>query len=99
MLYVIYGIDKPDSAALRREARPAHLERLRQLQRAGRLVLAGPMPRIDAPSLEAGVSGSLIVAEFDNLDAAQQWVDCDAYVEAGVYERVEVRPFISVDPQ
>lgn len=99
MLYVIYGRDKPDSGPRRREARPAHLERLRELRRLGRLELVGPLPAIDAPSLEGGVVGSLIVAEFESLEAARQWADADPYVAAGVYESVEVNPFLSVDPQ
>lgn len=99
MLYVIYGIDKADAGPLRQASRAAHLERARQLQKQGRLILAGPMPAIDSPSLEAGVTGSLIVAEFDNLEAAKEWINADPYVTAGVYERLDVRPFLSVDPK
>ncbi|MDP3438469.1 MAG: YciI family protein, partial [Azonexus sp.] len=41
----------------------------------------------------AGFSGSLIVAEFASLLAAQTWADADPYVAAGVYARVTVKPF------
>lgn len=96
MLYMIFGQDAPNAAAARAAQRPAHLERLKALHAQGRIVLVGPLPAIDAPSLEAGVTGSLIVAEFETLDAARAWVEADPYNEAGVYASVEVRPFYQV---
>ncbi|KAA6184666.1 YciI family protein [Thiohalocapsa marina] len=99
MLYAIMPRDNPDSLAARRAARPEHLKRLQALQSEGRLVLAGPLPAIDAADPgEAGFSGSLIVAEFDDLDAAQAWADADPYRAAGVYQSVEVKPFLKVLP-
>ena len=83
----------------RRTARPAHLARLRALADAGRLLLAGPCPAIDAEDPgEAGFSGSLVVAEFASLEEARAWAAVDPYVDAGVYARVEVRPFRRVLP-
>ncbi|PTU65177.1 hypothetical protein DB032_09675 [Chromobacterium sp. Panama] len=100
MLYAIIGQDHEDSLPRRLEARPAHLTRLQALQDAGRLVLAGPCPAIDSASPgPAGFSGSLIVAEFESLDAAQAWADADPYVAAGVYADVSVKPFLKVFPQ
>ena len=99
MLYAIVGEDREDSLAARLAARPAHLERLQALQNAGRLILAGPYPAIDsADPGPAGFTGSLIVAEFASLDAAQAWADADPYVAAGVYARVTVKPFRKVFP-
>lgn len=98
MLYVIYALDAPDSAKKRAAARPAHLARLSILKNEGRLELVGPMPKVDAPSLDGGVSGSLIVAEFEDLAAAKAWAASDPYREAGVYATVDVRPFIKVTP-
>lgn len=99
MLYAIIGQDVEDSLERRKGARPAHLERLKQLQTQGRLALAGPFPMIDSPDPgPAGFSGSLIVAEFDSLDQAQQWADADPYVAAGVYSEVTVKPFKQVFP-
>jgi len=99
MLYLIEGRDVPDSLPARSQARPAHLARLTALRDAGRLVLAGPLPAIDAEDPgEAGYSGSLIVAEFATLDAARVWAEADPYVTAGVYAAVEVRPFRQVLP-
>ena len=99
MLYAILGEDRAGSLEQRLAARPAHLERLQALQGEGRLILAGPCPAIDSPDPgPAGFSGSLIVAEFASLAAAQAWADADPYVAAGVYEKVSVKPFKKVLP-
>jgi hypothetical protein len=99
MLYAIIATDVEDSLQQRLQARPAHLERLKALLEQGRLVLAGPHPAIDAEDPgEAGFSGSLIVAEFDSLDAARAWAEADPYIEAGVYADVVVKPFKKVLP-
>ena len=99
MLYAIVGQDVPDSLAARLAARPAHVERLKALQQQGRMVLAGPFPAIDSPDPgPAGFSGSLIVAEFASLEAAQAWAADDPYVAAGVYGSVSVKPFKQTMP-
>jgi len=99
MLYAIIGRDGPEALAKRRAARPAHLERLKALLADGRLVLAGPLPAIDAADPgPAGFVGSLIVAEFASLAAAQAWADADPYVTDGVYATVEVHPYVKVLP-
>jgi len=100
MLYAIVGEDVPNSLQQRLASRPAHLARLTDLEAAGRMVLGGPFPAIDsADPGPAGFSGSLIVAEFESLVAAQAWADADPYVAAGVYGRITVRPFKQVFPK
>ncbi len=100
MLYAIISEDVPDSLGKRLAVRPAHIDRLQQLQDAGHLLLAGPHPAIDSENPgEAGFTGSLIVAEFENLPDAQQWAAADPYIDAGVYARVTVKPFKKVFPQ
>lgn len=99
MWYAIEGHDGPDTLERRMQTRPAHLARLVALKDAGRLLLAGPCPAIDAEDPgPAGFSGSIVIAEFESLDAARAWADADPYVEAGVYARVDVRPFRKVLP-
>ena len=99
MLYAILGEDRDDSLELRKQNRPAHLERLNALQAEGRLILAGPFPAIDSEDPgPAGFSGSLIVAEFPSLKDAQIWADADPYRKAGVYQYVNVKPFRKVLP-
>lgn len=100
MLYAIIAEDTADSLSKRLQARPAHLARLQELQDQGRLVLAGPHPAIDAENPgEAGFSGSLVVAEFTDLQTARSWADADPYLAAGVYAGVTVKPFKQVFPQ
>ena len=99
MLYAIIATDVDGSLAQRLATRPRHLERLHALRDEGRLILAGPHPAIDSEDPgDAGFSGSLVVAEFDSLEAAQAWADTDPYVVAGVYARVTVKPFRKVLP-
>jgi uncharacterized protein YciI len=99
MLYAVISQDIANSSEKRASVRPAHVERLKDLKEEGRLVLAGPHPAIDSEEPgEAGFTGSLIVAEFDTLEAAQAWADSDPYIAAGVYEKVVVKPFKKVLP-
>jgi uncharacterized protein YciI len=99
MWYAIVGTDVPDSLQRRLSARPAHLDRLNRLRDEGRLLLAGPFPAIDAEDPgSAGFTGSLIIAEFEDLAAARAWADADPYMGAGVYADVDVRPFRRVAP-
>jgi len=99
MLYAIISEDVENSLQKRLAVRPAHLERLQLLQNEGRLILAGPHPQIDSEDPgPAGFSGSLVVAEFPNLESAQQWADADPYLLKGAYAKVTVKPFKKVFP-
>lgn len=99
MLYAIIASDVANSLEKRLGSRPAHLARLEQLKNEGRLILAGPHPAVDSNDPgPAGFSGSLIVAEFESLAAAQSWADADPYRAAGVYADVLVKPFKHVLP-
>jgi len=99
MWYSIYTTDFKNSLDKRLVNRPQHLKRLKLLRDEGRLLLAGPLPAID--SIDPGpngFSGSLIVAEFDSLIDAKKWADNDPFVQCGVYEKIEVKPFIKSLP-
>lgn len=99
MWYLIIGTDVANSLENRMAARPAHLARLQALADAERLKIAGPMPAIDSENPgAAGFTGSVIIASFENLQQAQTWALDDPYLEAGVYAKVEVRPFKLVLP-
>lgn len=99
MWYVITGKDAPDALAIRKRVRLAHLQRARELAEAGRMLVAGPCPAIDAPDPgPAGFSGSVIIADFPSLQAAQAWIEQDPYVTEGVFESHQVRPFVKVLP-
>lgn len=99
MLYVIIAEDDPDKSHLRTEHGSAHRKRLHALLDAGRLVIAGPFPKIDQDmSGASGYTGSLIVVEFDSIDEAEAWVADDPYVVHGIYRNVTVKPFKQVLP-
>lgn len=94
-LFAIIGHDVADSGDKRSKARADHLARLHELLVENRLVIAGPTPIEHGQSQ---MSGSLIVASFDDLHSAKAWAADDPYIIAGVYSRVDVRPFIQVLP-
>ncbi len=99
MFYAIMAEDKPGSLEQRLQARPEHLARLEQLKNAGHLLAAGPHPAIDSEDPgPAGFTGSLVIAQFSSLEAAQAWADEDPYIKAGVYARVTVKPYKKVLP-
>jgi uncharacterized protein YciI len=90
MLFIIIGHDGPNGARLRPAVRPAHLKNLRPLVDAGKVVIAGPF---------TDGSGSLIVADFDDEDAARAFAQNDPYTLEGIFELVEVKPFRKVFPE
>lgn len=99
MLYAISCRDVADSGSVRAAARPRHLAYVQALLRSGRLVFAGPYPAIDSPDPgPSGYSGSLIIAEFESLEAAEQWAADDPYRIDGVFAGVEVKPVIRTLP-
>ena len=97
MLYMIYSTDVENSLEARKSARPTHLARLQELDDQNRLFTAGPLPAVDSEDpAEAGFTGSLVVAEFDSLEAAREWAANDPYIAAGVYDNSVVKPFKKV---
>ena len=99
MLYAILCEDVDNSLPMRLQARPAHLARIQQLVDEGRLLVAGPHPALDTEDPgTAGFTGSLIIAEFESLEAATAWADSDPYVDGGVFRRVVVKPYKRVLP-
>ena len=97
MFYAVISQDVEESLERRLSMRTDHIARLQALQDEGRMLIAGPHPAIDSEDPgPAGFTGSLIVAEFESLEAAQEWADADPYITAGVYEKVIVKPFKKV---
>ena len=100
MIYAIIGEDIPNSLEKRMAARPAHLKRVEELIAAGKLLLGGAFPAIDSNDPgPAGMTGSLIVAEFSSLDEAKAWINADPYVTEGVFAKVTVKPYRKVFPK
>jgi len=99
MWYAVISVDVENSLPLRKVHRPAHLDRLKALNDEGRLLIAGPHPAIDSTEPDdAGFTGSLVVADFDSLELANQWADQDPYLLNGVYKQVIVKPYLKVLP-
>lgn len=99
MLYSIVAEDIDNSLQKRLLARPAHIQRLNELKEQGRLIIAGPNPIIDTNDpANAGFTGSIIIAEFKDLDSAKSWAAEDPYLIAGVYNSVVVKTFKKVLP-
>ena len=94
-LFVIIGHDVANSSAQRQATRAEHVARLQKLDSEQRLIIAGPTPI--EHGLEA-MSGSVIIANFDSLEAAQTWVNAEPYLRDGVYSHVDIRPFIHTLP-
>lgn len=90
--FMIVANDVDDSAPLRAKHRDAHRARIESMTREGRILTAGPLP-IDPADPDRGLSGSLIVAAFENLDAARAWAEADPFHAGGVYASVDVRPY------
>ena len=95
-LFIIIGHDVADSTAKRAEIRPAHLERLNTLDAQNRLVIAGPTPINHG---EPAMSGSVIIAHFDDIEQARAWADDEPYLHGGVYSHVDIKPFIQALPK
>ncbi len=94
MYYTILCEDTPGSLEKRRAVRPAHLQRLDELDKKGRLLTAGALLKSDSENLfEAGVHGSVIIAKFSDLEEAKAWAAADPFVTADIYARVTVFPY------
>lgn len=94
MLFAIVALDFPDSAPRRAQARADHLARAARLRTENRIHLAGPLKNPE----QTTVLGSLIVADFADLVAAQTWAQADPYVSARVWQQLTVYPFQQVLP-
>ncbi|WP_169569464.1 YciI family protein [Sneathiella limimaris] len=87
MLFIAYCIDKKDHLQVRMDNRPAHLEFLKA--KGDELKAAGPTTTEDG----SGMTGSLLIFEAESLEAAQEWAAQDPYGKAGLFERVDVKPW------
>lgn len=85
MLVAIICQDKPGALQTRLDNRAAHLEHLKG---SGLARQAGPF--LDA---EGAMCGSLVILEVGSLAEAEAWAANDPYALAGLFERVEIRPW------
>ncbi|MGE0644285.1 MAG: YciI family protein [Nitrospira sp.] len=90
MKFVVIGYDGPEGEAKRKIHRSAHLQNLESLDREGRVVLAGPL---------TDKAGSLLVLEFETQKEAEDFAHHDPYTVHGVFDRIEIHPFMQVFPK
>jgi len=89
--YAIFATDKPGMLASRERVRPAHRAYLRN---AG--AEHGVVVRLGGPTLDAQantMNGTLLVVEAEHIDDVERFVGGDPYMHAGIFERVEIRPW------
>ncbi len=86
-LFLIHAIDKPGALETRMANRPDHLEWAGQS--IDRIKMAGPLFTDDGETF----SGSVFVIEMATLADVKAWAANDPYAKAGLFQRVEIRPF------
>ncbi|WP_181705087.1 YciI family protein [Chthonobacter rhizosphaerae] len=87
MLFAVTCIDKPGHAGVRTENRAAHLDFLKA--NADAVKIAGPFTSDDGSAMV----GSLLVVEAADRAALDALLAADPYAAAGLFERVEIRPW------
>jgi uncharacterized protein YciI len=87
MLYLVVCTDKPESAQVRLDNRPDHIEFLKGS--SARLKVAGPTVTEDGE----GMTGSMLVIEATSQADAEGWAAQDPYAQAGLFESVTIRPW------
>lgn len=81
--------DGPDSAAARQASTPDHLRWVESMLE--QLALAGPLYTDDG----ARMVGSLYVFRTASSTQARAWLESDPYFAAGIWDRIEYRPFLA----
>ncbi len=87
--FILLCHDRKDSLELRKATRPAHLDYVAQSKTP--VLLAGPMLND-----QGDPEGSLLIISADGKEAAKTFADNDPYALAGLFERVEIRPYMIV---
>ena len=95
---VLTWTDHEDSLEKRWAIRPQHVERLQQLDDAGRLIAAGAHPK-DPNDPQAGFLGSTIIVEFDSREALDAWILDEPFLKHGIYASIEIKPFNKAFPK
>jgi uncharacterized protein YciI len=86
MLFAFLCKDKPDHLQVRLDNRPAHVEHLNALNAAGTLKFAGPFLGDDGKP-----TGSLVVVEAADKEAAEKLAAADPFAKAGLFESVDIK--------
>ena len=91
MLFMIQCFDKEGALEVRKATRPAHLA---YAASAGeRLKFGGPMLSDEDEKMPIG---SLLLLDAASETAAHLFAENDPYVKAGLFEKVTIKPLLSV---
>lgn len=88
MLFVLYCVDKPDSLDLRLANRDEHLKYAGDF--LDMIKLAGPMFLDDGETM----AGSMLIMEADTKAEIEAFSEGDPYRKAGLFQTVDIRPFV-----
>lgn len=89
MLFYIQSIVRPSTPELEKlieKHRPAHREYVRNF--ADNIVIRGPTINDDGIR-----ETNIMIAEFDNREAADAWVAEEPLTKIGVFDRIIIKPF------
>lgn len=87
MIFSILLMDRPGTAELRVQVRPEHRAYLAKLSE--RMAFAGPLTSEDG----SAVLGSLLVIDFPDRAAVDDWLKDEPFTKAGVYEEPVIHVF------
>ena len=88
MIFTLICKDRPGQLDLRLANRPAHVDYLTALDRAGKLKFAGPFLGPDGKPI-----GSLVAVEAEDRAEAEEIAAGDPYAKAGLFETAEILPW------
>ena len=88
--FVVWATDRAGMHAVRQGVREAHRARLRVgVPGSVKVLMGGP-----TTDETGAMNGSLLIVEARNIAAVHDFVVGDPYMQNGVYEAVEIRPWI-----
>jgi uncharacterized protein YciI len=90
MEFLVVARDGTDDEAIerRRRVRPMHLEAIAHRVEAGNILVGGAMLSEDGEMI-----GSMLLADFPDRAAVDEWLKVDPYVTGDVWREIEVHPF------
>ncbi len=90
MLWVVIAEDRAGAGNLRGDNRGAHIDWL--TASGDHVVRAGPFTTDDGSAM----TGSMLVVDFPDRSAVEEWAGCDPYAIAGLFESVTIKAWKEV---
>ncbi|WP_061160311.1 YciI family protein [Caballeronia temeraria] len=89
MYFLVYAADRPAAGALRAQTKSRHSAHLDAGSADVSVIQSGPW--LDSNGAELG---SLLIVEAADSRAVDAFVEADPYVQAGLFERIEIHPWL-----